>query len=133
MDVKCIAESGLKSPGALESEQQFIRGWRGEGMMNAGGARVLVYFADGDGGGSGGRGAVGGGLSGTVRLTVRRRLHRINFRDSSKYRESGTTHRVGGPGFRLPLLSLPKRLLLSEAPSATLPARLRVGDMTPVR
>ncbi|KAG2132109.1 hypothetical protein DEU56DRAFT_981789 [Suillus clintonianus] len=30
-------------------------------MMSAGGARVCVYFADGDGGGSAGRGAVGGG------------------------------------------------------------------------
>jgi hypothetical protein len=87
LDVKCIAESGLKSPGTLGSEQQFVRGWRGEGMMNAGGVRVLVYFADGDGGGSAGRGAVGGGASGTVRLTARRRLHRINFRDLSKYKE----------------------------------------------
>lgn len=85
-------------------------------MMSAGGARVRVYFADGngDGGGSGGRGAVGGGASGTVRLTARRR-------------------RSGGPAFRLPLLNLPKRLLDSEAFSATLPARLRVGDMIPVR
>lgn len=43
--------------------------------------KVLVYFADGDGGGSAGRGAVGGGgASGTVRLTARRMLHRISFR-----------------------------------------------------
>lgn len=83
-------------------------------MMSAGGARVRVYFADGDGGGSAGRGAVGGGASGTVRLTARRR-------------------RDGAPASRLPLLSLPKRLLVSEAFSAMLPARLRVGDMTPVR
>lgn len=83
-------------------------------MISAGGARVRVYFADGDGGGSAGRGAVGGGASGTVRLTARRR-------------------RSGAPASRLPLLSLPKRLLVSEAFSAMLPARLRVGDMTPVR
>jgi hypothetical protein len=55
--------------------------------MNAGGVRVLVYLADGDGGGSAGRGAVGGGASGTVRLTARRRLHGIGFRDASKHRE----------------------------------------------
>lgn len=83
-------------------------------MMSAGGARVRVYFADGDGGGSAGRGAVGGGASGIVRLIARRR-------------------RSGAPAFRLPLLNLPKRLLLSEAFSAMLPARLRVGDMAPVR
>jgi hypothetical protein len=47
-------------------------------MMSAGGARVRVYFADGDGGGSAGRGAVGGGASGTVRLTARRRLHKVS-------------------------------------------------------
>jgi hypothetical protein len=103
-------------------------------MMSAGGARVRVYFADGngDGGGSGGRGAVGGGASGTVRLTARRRLHNMNIR---RHTITGieATHRSGGPAFRLPLLNLPKRLLDSEAFSATLPARLRVGDMMPVR
>jgi len=82
--------------------------------MSAGGVKVLAYLADGDGSGGSGRGAVGGGASGTVRLTARRR-------------------RIGAPAFRLPLLSLPKRLLLSEAPSATLPERLREGDMMPVR
>lgn len=101
-------------------------------MISAGGARVRVYFADGDGGGSAGRGAVGGGASGTVRLTARRRLHSIRFRRCPIICISGT-HRSGAPASRLPLLSLPKRLLVSEAFSAMLPARLRVGDMTPVR
>jgi hypothetical protein len=54
--------------------------------MSAGGVSVLAYLADGDGGGSAGRGAVGGGASGTVRLTARRRLHRMSFRETSKFR-----------------------------------------------
>lgn len=39
---------------------------------------------------------------------------------------------MGGITLRLPLLSLPKRLLFLDA-SLTLPARLREGDMMPVR
>lgn len=42
------------------------------------------------------------------------------------------TYRMGGITLRLPLLSLPKRLLFFDA-SLTLPARLREGDMMPVR
>jgi len=48
-------------------------------MISGGGETVHEYSAEGDGGGSAGRGTVGGGASGTVRLTVRRRLHRISF------------------------------------------------------
>lgn len=54
-------------PALSTGEARTESGCRGEGAIRAGSSIVLVHLGVGDGGGTAGRGIVGGGAVGTVR------------------------------------------------------------------